>query len=199
MKLFTFFLFLIASIPGAHAIDEKSPQGYFVLFSESGSTITHYGCFIDENNKSKLRCDVQDVYIDKGKGEDFSQVRSNPEFKKMFDEAGSFKDEYADEFRGVLGQMCPLIPIWNKVMTDPSQLNIDGLIRELDTARFPDFDVAQRSVFLRHFQIQCIVDAKSFYDHLISLSSPSSVEDKRCGFDLVISRQCMQRLGATIR
>ena len=66
-------------------------------------------------------------------------------------------------------------------------------------ARFPNFDVAQRSVFLRHFQIQCTVDAKSLYDHLISLSSPSSVEDKRCGFDLVISRQCMQRLGATIR
>ena len=66
-------------------------------------------------------------------------------------------------------------------------------------ARFPNFDVAQRSVFLRHFQIQCIVDAKSLYDHLVSLSSPSSVEDKRCGFDLVISRQCMQRLGATIR
>ena len=41
--------------------------------------------------------------------------------------------------------------------------------------------------------------AKSLYDHLVSLSSPSSVEDKRCGFDLVISRQCMQRLGATIR
>ena len=43
------------------------------------------------------------------------------------------------------------------------------------------------------------MDAKSLYDHLISLSSPSSVEDKRCGFDLVISRQCLQRLGATIR
>ena len=54
-------------------------------------------------------------------------------------------------------------------------------------ARFPNFDVAQRSIFLRHFQIQCIVDAKSLYDHLISLSSPSSVEDKRCGFDLVIT------------
>ena len=66
-------------------------------------------------------------------------------------------------------------------------------------ARFPDFDVTKRSFFLRHFQIQCIVDAKSLYDHLVSLSSPSSVEDKRCGFDLVISRQCMQRLGATIR
>ena len=66
-------------------------------------------------------------------------------------------------------------------------------------ARFPNFDVAQRSIFLRNFRLQCVVDAKSLYDHLISLSSPSSVEDKRCGFDLVISRQCMQRLGATIR
>ena len=39
-------------------------------------------------------------------------------------------------------------------------------------ARFPNFDVAQRSIFLRHFQIQCIVDAKSLNDHLVSLSSP---------------------------
>ena len=53
--------------------------------------------------------------------------------------------------------------------------------------------------FLRNFRLQCVVDAKSLYDHLVSLSSPSSMEDKRCGFDLVISRQCMQRLGATIR
>ena len=51
-------------------------------------------------------------------------------------------------------------------------------------ARFPKFDVAQRSIFLRRFQIQRVVDAKSLYDHLISLSSPSSVEDKRYGFDL---------------
>ena len=63
-------------------------------------------------------------------------------------------------------------------------------------ARFPDFDVAQRLAVLR---LQCIVDAKSSYDHLVSLSSASSVEDKRCGFDLAISRQCMQRLGATTR
>ena len=66
-------------------------------------------------------------------------------------------------------------------------------------ARFPNFDVAQRSTFLRNFRLQCVVDAKSLHDHLVSLSSPSSVEDKRCGFDLVISLQCMQRLGATIR
>ena len=66
-------------------------------------------------------------------------------------------------------------------------------------ARFPNFDVARRSMFLRNFRLQFVVDAISLYDHRVSLSSPSSVEDKRCGFDLVISRQCMQRLGATIR
>ena len=64
---------------------------------------------------------------------------------------------------------------------------------------FPNFDAAQRSIFLRNFRLQCVVDAKSFFDHLISLSSPSSVEDKRCSFVLVIARQCMQRFGATIR
>ena len=56
-----------------------------------------------------------------------------------------------------------------------------------------------RSTFLRNFRLQCVVDAKSLYDHLVSLSSPSSVEEKRCGFHLVISRQFMQRFGATIR
>ena len=66
-------------------------------------------------------------------------------------------------------------------------------------ARFPNFDVAQRSTFLRNFRLQCVVDAKSLYDHMVFLSSLSSVEDKRCGFDLVMSRQCMQPLGATIR
>ena len=66
-------------------------------------------------------------------------------------------------------------------------------------ARVPNFDVAQRSIFLRHFRLQRVVDAKSLYDHLISLSFPSSVEDKRCGFEMVISRQCIQRLGATTR
>ena len=65
-------------------------------------------------------------------------------------------------------------------------------------ARFPNFDVVQQSIFLRHFEIQCFCGCQIVVCHLISLSSPSSVEDKRCGFDLVISRQCMQRLGATM-
>ena len=66
-------------------------------------------------------------------------------------------------------------------------------------ARFPNFDVAQRSIFLRNFRLQCVVDAKPLYDHLISLSSRPVWKIKRCRFDLVISRQCMQRLGAAIR
>ena len=51
----------------------------------------------------------------------------------------------------------------------------DWIAAHFAEARFPNFDVAQRSIFLRHFQIQCIVDAKSLYDHLISLSFLSSV------------------------
>ena len=66
-------------------------------------------------------------------------------------------------------------------------------------ARSSGFDVTQRSAPLREFRLQCIVDAKSLNDHLVSLSSPSSVGDKRCAFDLVIAWKCMQRLGATIR
>ena len=72
---------------------------------------------------------------------------------------------------------------------------LNGLPHTLLKYVFQNFDVAQRSIFLRNFRLQCVVDAKSKYDHLISLSSPSNVEDKRCGFD----RQCMQRLGATMR
>ena len=34
-------------------------------------------------------------------------------------------------------------------------------------ARFQNFDVAQRSIFLRNFRLQCVVDAKSLYDHLV--------------------------------
>ena len=68
-----------------------------------------------------------------------------------------------------------------------------------DEARSSSSDVTQRSAALREFRLQCIVDAKSFYDHLVSLSSPSSVGDNRCAFDLVIARQCIERLGATIR
>ena len=83
-----------------------------------------------------------------------------------------------------------------------SLLNVLGhagwIAAHLPEARYPGFDVAQRSAALRHFRLQCIVDAKSLYGHLVSLSSPSSVEDKRCGFDLVMSWQCMQPLGATL-
>ena len=43
------------------------------------------------------------------------------------------------------------------------------------------------------------MDPKSLYDHLISLSSHSSVEDKHWGFDLVVARQCLSRVRATIR
>ena len=114
--------------------------------------------------------------------------------------------------RGELAPWSPLIwrshkmrRIVGSTLAAETQSLLNGLGRaewiaaHFAEARFPNFDVAESSVFLRNFRLQFVVDAISLYDHLVSLSSPSSVEDKRCGFDLVISRQCMQRLGATIR
>ena len=49
------------------------------------------------------------------------------------------------------------------------------------------------------FGCNACFDAKSLCDHLVSLSSLSSFGDTSCGFDLVIARPCMTRLGATLR
>ena len=61
------------------------------------------------------------------------------------------------------------------------------------------FAVDQRSEALRRIRQQSVVDAQSLYDHLVSLFSPSSVHDTKCFFDLVIAKQCMTRVEATIR
>ena len=63
----------------------------------------------------------------------------------------------------------------------------------------PNFEVERRSNEVQHVKLQCAVDDKPLHDHLISSSSLLSVEDKRCGFDLVVARQCLARLRATIR
>ena len=44
-----------------------------------------------------------------------------------------------------------------------------------------------------------VTDCKSLYDHLIAVSSPTSVEDRRTSIDIVILRQSLSRLGASIR
>ena len=103
------------------------------------------------------------------------------------------------------GQVAPWSPlIWRshkmrRVVGSTLAAEAQSLLNGLGHAEWIPAHFAERSAAFRHFRLQCIVDAKSLYDHLVSLSSASSVEDKRCGFDLVISRQCMQLLGATIR
>ena len=44
-----------------------------------------------------------------------------------------------------------------------------------------------------------VTDCKSLYDHLVSVSSPTSVEDRRTSIDIVIIRQSIRRLAASIR
>eukprot|EP00435_Cladocopium_sp_Y103_P020594 s2229_g5.t1 len=44
-----------------------------------------------------------------------------------------------------------------------------------------------------------VTDCKSLFDHLISVSSPTSVEDRRTSIDIVILRQSISRLCASIR
>ena len=44
-----------------------------------------------------------------------------------------------------------------------------------------------------------VTDCKSLYDYLVAVSSPTSVEDRRTSIDIVILRQSMSRLGASVR
>jgi len=41
-----------------------------------------------------------------------------------------------------------------------------------------------------------VSDWKSLYDHLVAVSSPTSVEDRRTSIDIVILRQSMSGLSA---
>eukprot|EP00435_Cladocopium_sp_Y103_P006224 s2324_g2.t1 len=44
-----------------------------------------------------------------------------------------------------------------------------------------------------------VTDCKSLFDHLVSVSSPTSVEDRRTSIDIVILRQSISRLCASVR
>ena len=44
-----------------------------------------------------------------------------------------------------------------------------------------------------------VTDCKSLYDHLVSVSSPTSADNRRTSFDVVILRQGLQRTGASIQ
>ena len=88
--------------------------------------------------------------------------------------------------RGELAPWSPLIwrshKMHRKVAAETQSLlnglgHAEWIAAHFSEARFPNFAEAQRSTFLRNFRLQCVVDAKWLYDHLVSLSSPSSVED----------------------
>ena len=85
---------------------------------------------------------------------------------------------------GEMAPWCPLIWRSHKIrrivcstLAAETQSLLNGLghaewiAAHFAEARFPDFDVAQRSTVLRHFRLQCIVDAESLYDHLVSVIS----------------------------
>lgn len=44
-----------------------------------------------------------------------------------------------------------------------------------------------------------VTDCKSLFDHLVSVSSPTAVDDRRTSIDIVIIRQSVARLGAHLR
>ena len=56
--------------------------------------------------------------------------------------------------------------------------------------------------YLAHLQRRppiIITDCKSLYDHLIAVTSPTSIEDRRTSIDIVILRQSIQRLTGSLR
>ena len=61
------------------------------------------------------------------------------------------------------------------------------------------FDVRNFEFMLKRRPPIVVTDCKSFFDHLVSVSSPTSVDDRRTSIDVVILRQSLQRTGASIR
>ena len=51
-------------------------------------------------------------------------------------------------------------------------------------------------IILKHLQSRppvVITDCKSLYDHLVAVTSPTSIEDRRTSIDIVILRQSLER------
>jgi hypothetical protein len=56
--------------------------------------------------------------------------------------------------------------------------------------------------YLKHLQSRppvVITDCKSLYDHLVAVTSPTSIEDRRTSIDIVILRQSLDRLKGSLR
>ena len=61
------------------------------------------------------------------------------------------------------------------------------------------FEVRDFAEVLSRRKPLAITDCKSLYDHLVSVSSPTAVDDRRTSIDIVIIRQSLARLGCSIR
>ena len=61
------------------------------------------------------------------------------------------------------------------------------------------FEVREFAAKLNHIKTLVVTDCKSLYDHLISVSSPTAIEDRRTSIDVVIIRQSIQRTCASVR
>eukprot|EP00435_Cladocopium_sp_Y103_P021891 s1135_g5.t1 len=61
------------------------------------------------------------------------------------------------------------------------------------------FDVREFASKLHQIKSIVITDCKSLYDHLVSVSAPTAVEDRRTSIDVVILRQSLMRTRASIR
>ena len=61
------------------------------------------------------------------------------------------------------------------------------------------FDVRRYEEILSRRPSVLITDCKSLYDHLVAVSSPTSVEDRRTSIDVVIIRQSLKRLAGSVR
>ena len=60
-------------------------------------------------------------------------------------------------------------------------------------------DIREYVQHLQHRPPVVVTDCKSLYDHLVAVSSPTAVEDRRTSIDIVILRQSLSRLLASIR
>ena len=91
------------------------------------------------------------------------------------------------------------------IMAGETQVLLDALGHtewlgcHLCEAIFSDFDLRDRSRFLRSLEPQYITDCKSVYDHLIGPGSPSGEEDKRCAVELALARETLRRIGCAVR
>eukprot|EP00435_Cladocopium_sp_Y103_P057125 s917_g19.t1 len=61
------------------------------------------------------------------------------------------------------------------------------------------FEVHQFADYVSKIKTIVVTDCKSLFDHLVSVSAPTAVEDRRTSIDIVIIRQSLQRTKASVR